>query len=1498
MESMDSAAQPVRIATGESRPLDPHAPPAIPPEEIRARASHDRSLWQNSDFGALVQSMQRAGEALDETLQQTRLLAQTKPELSQAELWVLENGRMLKTVAKDLARSFKESRKAHKHGSETDLICIDAARSYLDAVSFAFDKQSFEQYFGAAQEGHPWASAELWALKPALQFVILERLAALAGGLRAADADAPKPSPEQIRQCVSSLREIDQADWKLHVESLSETEHILRRDPAHAYAGMDFATRDQYRAAAADLAHCSRSHETEVAAKAVALAEQARANPVPDPRAAERRGHVGYYLIDDGAATLQRELGCRPPWGSRLRQMVLRKPSGWYLGSIELITIAVILLVISGGADLEPLWLTALLLLLPASEAALGIVNRLVSTWFAPRVLPKMDFSEGIPAECSTLVVVPTLLLHEKEVEDMVEQLEIRYLANRQANLSFGLVTDTPDAAEQFDDKDRLAQLCAERIEALNQRYGADGQGGFYLFHRTRQYNPSEQVWMGWERKRGKLIELNRFLLGKGDPFPVKTGDMQWLRRVRYVITLDADTQLPKDAAQRLIGTLAHPLNRPVIDPRTNMVTEGYGIIQPRIGISVRSATRSRLAAIFSGETGFDIYTRAVSETYQDLFGEGNFTGKGAYELETFETVLGERFPNNVLLSHDLIEGTHARSGLASDIELIDDYPSHVSAYNRRKHRWVRGDWQIMRWTLPRVPDVEWRLIPNPLSTISRWKIFDNLRRSMFDPSIFVLLLCGWLFLPGSPLFWTVAVLVLLLLPGYFDLAMALLRTPFVSGRTALWRNTGEAFVTNQLHVFFFLAFLPHQALVMLDAVTRTMRRMFVTGRKLLEWETAAQAEAGARKRTPVDRYLDANVWMAVAIAVLLVAVRPEALMVAGPVLLLWGLLKPMCAWLNGTPVGTRRAAPRKDPAFLRAAALRTWRYFRDHSGPDEQWLAPDSVQEDPALVGHQVSPTNLGLLLNARLAALEMGYSTLPEALQGITATMATMHRLQRHHGHLLNWYDSRTLAPLPPQFISTVDNGNLAGCLWALKQGLLEFTRRSAILPSAWRGLEDHIRALEESAALEGVEEIDSEPIAELQYWAEGWYRFPESRMPSLSKMIRVLENLEARLARAERPETLYWTRETARRARAVSEAARTMAPWLLPEFQAELRAASLELPAGFADMPLNRIPAFAGSFAALARKRGASRELVRCLRESGNAAAALVEDAKRLAADADRFVNEMDFGLLFDRQRKLLTVGYNVETGQSARSCYDLLASEARMAAFVAVAKGDIPQESWFRLGRAHVRYRNECVLASWTGTLFEYLMPLLWMRSYPNTILDKSAVAAVSAQRKAAHEQGTVWGISEAAYGLRDERGLYQYHAFGLPGLALREPRPIEGSAAMTVAPYASFLALAVEPAAAVANLRQMQDKGWSKAHGFYDAVEFDGPLETGRPVRTWMAHHQGMSLLAICNALHRNPFLRWFHAEPSVAAVELLLQERVPRTMTVEPVEDLPVAATQ
>ncbi len=1470
--------------------------PVMSAAEVREHAVRDRARWKGSDFGVLAQRMRGTQEELEQTLKEIRARAVAEAEPDQARLWLLENGRLLKAVGKDLARSFKESRKARKRGSDTDLISIDAASSFLDAVSFVFDPQSLTAYFSAAQEDRPWTTSEIWALKPALQFVILERLAGFAASLGGDTEEGDSPAPEQIRDCVSSLREIDQADWKLHVEALSETERILQQDPGGAYSGMDFATRDRYRSAAADLADCSKSHETAVARKAVELAARAKANPLPDDRAAERRSHVGFYLIDDGVAQLQREMGCRPPFGSRLRQLVLKSPAGWYLGSIELITIAVMLLVISVGENLEPLWLTALLLLLPATEAAMGIVNRLVTTLFAPRVLPKMDFSDGIPEDCTTLVVVPTLLLNERQVEDMVEQLEIRYLANRQANLAFGLVTDTPDAVQQYDEKEHLAHFCATRIEALNERYASDGRGGFYLFHRTRQYNPSERVWMGWERKRGKLIELNRFLLGTADSFPLKTGDMNWVRRIRYVITLDSDTQLPKDAAHRLIGTLAHPLNRPVIDPKTNTVTEGYTIIQPRIGISVHSATRSRLAAIFSGETGFDIYTRAVSETYQDLFGEGSFTGKGAYELETFEAVLGDRFPTNALLSHDLIEGTYARSGLVSDIELIDDYPSHFSAYNRRKHRWVRGDWQIMRWTLPHVPDVEGRLIPNPLSTISRWKIFDNLRRSMFDPSIFLLLLCGWLFLPGGPLFWTVAVLVLLLLPGYFQLGLAVIKTPFVSERGALWRGAIEGFITNQLHVFFFLAFLPHQTLVMLDAVMRTMRRMFVTRERMLEWETAAEVEMGVRKRTPVDRYLDANIWVAAAITLLVAVARPEALMVAGPGLLLWALAKPMCDWLNGLPAGTRRPAVRQDSAFLRDAGLRTWRFFRDYSGPAENWLTPDSVQQEPALVGHKVSPTNLGLILNARLAALEMGYSTLPEAMEGIASTMATMQRMERRHGHLLNWYDSQTLAPLPPYFISTVDNGNLAGSLWALKQGLLEFTKRPAIAPSVWRGIEDHIRLLEESAALEGVDAAARDRIADLQRLASGWQRFPESRMPSLRKTVQTLEKLEAGLLPG-RPyvETRYWVREVTARCKAVLEAARTMAPWLLPEYQEELRTARLDLPAGFADMPLDRIPGFAESFAAVAQKRGASAELLNSLRDSGNAANTLVEDAIRLAGDADRFVSEMDFGLLFDQKRKLLTVGCDVETGHLARSCYDLLASEARMAAFVAVAKGDVPQESWFRLGRGHVLYQNECVLASWTGTLFEYLMPLLWMRSYSNTVLDKSASAAVNAQRKTANEIGVPWGVSEAAYSLRDQQGFYQYHAFGLPGMALRESRSVECSAAWTAAPYASFLAIAVEPAAGTANLGLMHEKGWSGAYGFYDSVEFDGDVATGRPVRTWMAHHQGMSLVAICNALHGNSFLRWFHAEPSVAAVELLLHERVPRSMVVEPAEE-PIAA--
>ncbi|MEZ5362995.1 MAG: hypothetical protein R2748_11810 [Bryobacterales bacterium] len=1094
---------------------------------------------------------------------------------------------------------------------------VQAASSYLDAVQLRARPRRLEIYFQAAQQGAPWTLHEIWSLRAALRKLgLLERLARTT----APDGDfRSSAAQDEIGLCFGSLIAIEEADWKLLVEALSETERTLSQDPAGAYARMDFETRDHYRNAVSKLAQSSECSETEIAAKAVELAREAQHKPAGDARHNERRSHVGFYLIDDGKRALARAVRYRPALGERIRDHILRRPTGYYLLAVELITVAIVVLLVSGTGELDPAWAIGLLLLLPALDAAVSIANRLTTLQLPPRVPPKLDFSEGVPADCRTLVAVPTLLLNEQQVDSMADQLEVRYLANRDPNIAFALVTDTPDSDREVDEKDRLIEHCARRIRDLNIRYREDG-APFLLLHRRRLYNEREHVWMGWERKRGKLLELNQFLLGHGDAFPVKVGEASHLRNVRYVITLDSDTQLPKDVAHKLIGAMAHPLNRPVIDPALGIVTEGYALLQPRIGVSVQSAAKSRLAAVFSGETGFDIYTRAISETYQDLFGEGIFTGKGIYEVETFEHVLSDRFPTNALLSHDLIEGIHARTGLVSDIELIDDYPSRFDAYVKRKHRWVRGDWQILRWLFPRVPNARGEWVRNPLPTISKWKIFDNLRRSLLDPAMFALLAASWFGLPGGPLFWMVAVLIVFALPGYVELAFTLPRLMRLRRRGAALRRSLEGFAESQMHAFLFLALLPYNTLVMLDAIGRTLQRVFFTGRRLLEWQTAAEAEMGRQRRGPIEAYLNASAWIGLTIAAALSVFQPLTLLIAGPLLLLWILVKPLTRWLDEPPFQAKVAPAEDHQAFLRTQALLQWRFFAENATPEDNWLVPDSVQESPPLVVHKTSPTNLGLLLDAQLAALELGYLCLPEAVERLERIFASIERMERRQGHLFNWYDTRTLEPVAPYFLSTVDNGNLLGCLWALKQGLLERLGRPAVSGALAQGLADHLRLMT------ATDETLRDDAAELMQAAERCEERALAGHDPFAEMFRAAARLREREA---------WGEAIVERVRAWSSAVRELAPWLDPA----VRQCLPSLPNDIAATSLGRTPP-CSTLAAEAD--------VRALVQRKQKAESLIRRIEDLAARADRMAREMDFSLLFNCERKLLSVGYDVTAG----------------------------------------------------------------------------------------------------------------------------------------------------------------------------------------------------------------------------------------------------------
>ncbi len=917
---------------------------------LRSHAFEEVEKWKNCKARRrcflLHQRWQQASGSIQKIFRQLGVLPPGSVECSHELVWLEENARLLRTALND-TRQTKDAGRLPQIVSNTGQHLPRAyaiAKSYLQAVDFEFRHDSLSTYLEAVHQKVALQMDELYAVRPMLQLVLLEQIASIPEvfpHLVKQQKQSSSNADAELARWINSLREIGEEDWKDLFEKVSRTEQILREDPAGAYPNMDFESRELYRRSVAHLAAHSGMEETEVARRAVALARSA-GHPRSDQRVTRRRSHVGYYLLEDGKRLLEAEIHYRPPLSKRLETSILAHPVAFYLGGILFTTVVVIGFLLSGLGVPAAVQAALVFLLLPATESAVGVMNELTTLLVAPRALPRLDFSKGIPAECTTMAVVPTLLLSEEHTRQIVQDLEIRYLANRDANLHFALLTDSPDSSRPLDDKDYLVGLCSQLIQNLNQKYAKQGKGSFFLFHRQSRYNPAEDTWMGWERKRGKLLDLNNLLRNGFDSFPVKIGELAVLPRVRYVITLDSDTQLPKDSASKLVGTLAHPLNLAVINPLTNTVVEGYSILQPRVGINVRSAGQSRLASLCSGETGFDIYTRAVSDVYQDLFGEGSFTGKGIYEVDSFQQVLGQRFPCNALLSHDLIEGTYARAALASDIELIDDYPSHFSAYSRRKHRWVRGDWQIILWLLPKVPDYFGKLIPNPLTLISRWKILDNLRRSLIEIATFSLLLAGWFCLPGNPRYWTLATLVLMLIPAYFQFFHSLLKSARAHNRLSFWKQATAAFVDRQVNVFLMLAFLSHQTLVMMDAIVRTILRLTVTRRKLLEWETAAQSELGARKRTPVDVYLDWTPWLSLGIGLAVALVRPEALPAAVPLLGLWSASKLLCGWLNRPAFEPRPTIAKRDEFFLRSVGLRTWRFFRQFSNAEMKWLIPD----------------------------------------------------------------------------------------------------------------------------------------------------------------------------------------------------------------------------------------------------------------------------------------------------------------------------------------------------------------------------------------------------------------------------------------------------------------------------------------------------------------------------------------------------------------------------
>jgi len=1254
---------------------------------------------------------------------------------------------------------------------------------------------------------------------------------------------------------ITSLRLCGTLDWNEYVEGVSLIEQILQRDPPGVYGRMEFPSRDRYRHAVEALADPTGEAQVRVALRAIESARQAAEKLGAESRSA----HVGYHLIGGGRRELESDVAHHRPLRRQLERLLFEQATPIYLGALALLTgLGVAIAVGASRASHAPPWMwiwVGALALVPASEFAVALMHRVVHRIVRPRPLPRLDLRAGVPESARTMVIVPTLISSVEGVRALIERLEVHAIGNPDPRIHFALLTDFPDApSEHLPGEDEVLAAAIAAIEALNARYGPGPAGRFYLFHRARRWNASEGVWMGWERKRGKIEEFNRLLRGAGDTsFAMRVGDLGILSRVRYCITLDSDTRLPRDAARQLIGVIEHPLNRPRFDPKLRRVVEGYGILQPRVSVTMASAAGSLFARAYAGHTGVDPYTTAVSDTYQDLFGEGSFTGKGLYDVDAFAAALEGRVAENAMLSHDLFEGLFARCALVSDVEVVDDFPSSVLAHARRQHRWVRGDWQILSWLLPVVPTGH-GLERSRLPLISRWKILDNLRRSLVAPALMALLVSAWTWLPGSPLGWTLATLAVLgfpLLPPLVHFAGG----PRPQQPVGVFaHDVGAELETAGAQVVLEIMLLPYHAYEMAHAIVLTLVRLVITQRRLLEWETAAATAARAAgllvRQGP--RVFVAEMWAgpAAALVVLLggVPLRAGALPPALPFLAAW-LASPLVAWWLSRPVVARRLAlGAEDAEQLRRIARRTWDYFERFVTAGDHWLPPDNVQEaSEPRIAHRTSPTNIGMGLLSTLAAYDLGYLGLSPLADRIESTLTTVESLERHAGHLLNWYDTESLAPLAPRYVSTVDSGNLAGALMALSAGLRELAG----------GAEDEERWCAGAVDTAGVL---GEALAAL------------TRRARAATPLRAVCNLAQRELDALRAA-------------------------LASDGPAGARLAAAGERALVLQVVLERVAAAAPADAeADAVVEWGSRLEQALLRRPGGEAGcdALRGRLHDLAGRCDGLADSMDWKFLYDRTRGVFSIGFRLADaegpGRLDSSYYDLLASEARLASFIAIARDQVPQEHWFRLSRALVSVEGCTTLVSWSGSMFEYVMPLLILRSHPETLLENTCRAAVRAQILYGRRQRVPWGISESAYHVVDTHGSYQYKAFGVPGLGLKRGLAED----LVIAPYATALAALVDPAAAAANFRRLAREGASGRFGFFEALDYtprktegpDGEATHDPPrvhgIHAFFAHHQGMSLVALANAVLGAPMVRRFHSDPRVQATEPLLQERVPR----------------
>ena len=1548
----------------------------------------------------------------------------TKQDLSltYASEWILDNyfviRQAIRQIKEDLPSGYYNQLPivSNKYNEGFPLIYA-IARAVLASHNYLFDPIYLQEKLTYIQEKIKLSTGELWAAPIFLRYCLIEFLAHILVPIISPkelpnlpflkylitgenpSGSSQNSNSDTVANIIISLRAISEQNWNDFFESVSHLELTLRKDPSGIYPQMDFKTRDLYRQKIEKLAKLSGRSEIELAELTIKLANQTNSGqPIAeainsnDIKTSQRNGspqsneilfedsdksvntiHVGEFLIGNRRSELEKQIGYKPNFLSRIKRWSSQNASSLYMACIQISTLAIFLLLLrymnlptllASAPFIEWLFIILLagILLIPINVVVTSLVNWLVTLTVPPRTLPKMDFKEEIPPEFETLVVIPALITNSEEIDSLIRQLELHYLRNPEPGLSFALLTDYRDAdSETHPEDENLIKSATEAIKSLNKKYQRTNssqiksnveeneseqknQELFFLFHRKRLWNASEGKWIGWERKRGKLHELNLLLRGSKDlTFSNLERDKNGnftifptLQNIKFVITLDTDTILPRSAACRLVSTLAHPLNQARFNEKTNRVISGYTILQPRMEIHPRSANLSVFTQIFAGDSGLDLYTLAVSDAYQDLFGEGSYVGKGIYDVDAFQRSIEGRIPENTVLSHDLLEGSMGRAGLVTDITMIEDYPPNYLVNTLRQRRWIRGDWQLIPWLLKSNPTQA------VFSKIDRWKILDNLIRSLLSPGLFTIFVIGLVFLPQFSALWSIIPLISLGIPILTGLAHSTIQTvggtPLKIGLRTLKMNLYRWILA--------VAFLPYEAYISFDAVLTTLYRVMISHRNLLQWTTAAQT--AKRFDLKVRR---TGTWQKLSPAPFLVLILilisqsnsgfvnqklSPAIIESSFVLLLW-TLSPFILWLINRPI-VEKIVPLNDEQTnrLRQVARRTWNFFEQFVGPEDHWLPPDHYQEAPVgKIAHRTSPTNIGLLFTSTLAAYDLGYLDQVELVTRLMTTMDTLDQLEQYRGHFLNWYDTISLQPLRPRYISTVDSGNLAASLIVTAQACKKIPDEPIFCWELWQGYLDSLSNLSETlVGLKKAEFADraedtTRQITQIQtdilaarkntaLWYELYLRISgpfwqdlSSRFMELVKVgnsafdLETLRKLQKAAAQVERHHS------------AVRRIIAEFVPWIPLISKPPALLLDIRYDADFNDIR-KKLP-FNTSLSQI-RKHGDAalpciRKLKKNLRSSQfdlqadldakqttlewldalenaitlNApnAGAVLNGFENIAKQAEKYVENTDFKFLYHPFRRVFHIGFNLDNGQFDNNFYDLLASEARITSILAIAMDEVPPSHWMQLGRPATISGGHHVLLSWSATMFEYLMPPLFLRSYPGTLLAESIKGSIFQQISYAKTKNIPWGFSESGYYRFDNNFNFQYKAFGVPGLGFKRGLGDD----QVVTPYASIMAINYNPSLVVQNLERLIEYNCFGMFGFYESIDFTTerllPDVNHAVVTEYMAHHQGMIMMALVNYFKKDIMVKRMHSDPRIQSAELFLQEQIPPDLAIQ-----------